>query len=138
MWKTVLAMFIIAHGLVHSGLAAAPNPDDSSSKPGAIFTDAARSWLLPQLGLNASAIKWIGIGLVALSTIGFILTGLGIFGLAGLNAVWRTVAVISSCLSLLLLILFWHRWFPVGVLIDIVVLIALLGLKWPSVEMIGT
>ena len=138
MLKTLLAMFIVAHGLVHAGLAAAPNPDDPNSKAGAIFTAADRSWLLPRLGVNAPAIHWIGIILVALSTLGFMLTGMGIFGAAGLSSIWRTAAVISSCLSLLLLILFWHRWFPVGVLIDIAILAALLLLKWPPVEMIGS
>ncbi|MCJ7624080.1 MAG: hypothetical protein MUO76_11300 [Anaerolineaceae bacterium] len=139
MLRTVLAIFIIAHGLVHAGLAAAPNPDDPDAKPGTIFTVSARSWLLPWFGLNVSVVKWIGITLVALSTLGFVLAGLGIFGVQDLVAVWRTAAVLSACVSLLLLlILFWHRWFPVGILIDIGVLIALLWARWPPVDVIGS
>lgn len=137
MLKIALGIFIIAHGLVHAILAAAPNPSDSNAKPGAFFTAADRSWL-PQLGLSASAVQWIGISLVALSTLGFVLAGLGIFGVAGLSAIWRTVAVISSCISLVLLILFWHPWLPVGVLIDIAILIALLWAKWPPISLIGS
>jgi len=138
MLKTVLVIFVIAHGLVHAILAAAPNPTDSNTKPGAFFTTAERSWLLPQLGLNASTIQWIGIILVALSTLGFILAGLGIFGVVGLSTIWRTVAIISACVSLLLLVLFWHPWLPVGVLINVVTLIALLWVKWPPLDMIGS
>jgi len=138
MLKIVLGVFIIAHGLVHAILAAAPNPSDPNAKPGAFFTTPDRSWLLPQLGLSASAVQWIGIILVVASTLGFVLAGLGIFGAAGLSTIWRMLAVISSCISLLLLILFWHRWLPIGVLIDIGILVALLWAKWPPVDLIGS
>ena len=131
MLKIVLAIFLIAHGLVHAGLAAAPNPVDPDSKPGAFFTSPERSWLLPRSGLNPAAVQWIGIILVALATLGFVLAGLGVFGVSGLSTIWRTVAVFSSCVSLLLLILFWHPWLIVGVLIDIGILVALLWVKWP-------
>jgi hypothetical protein len=136
--KTLIALFLIAHGLVHAGLAAAPNPNDPDSKPGAFFTSISRSWLLPQLGLNPTIVQWIGIILVALATLGFVLVGLGVFGVPGLTAIWRTVAVVSANVSLLLLVLFWHPWLIVGVLIDIGILISLLWMKWPSVELIGS
>jgi hypothetical protein len=130
--KIYLAIFIIAHGLVHVGLAAAPNPADPIAKPGFFFTALERSWLLPQLGLNASAARWIGIIFVGLSTLGFLLAGLGIFGIPGLSIIWRTIAIISACISLLLLTLFWHPWLLVGVLINMGILIALLWINWLS------
>jgi hypothetical protein len=136
--KTLFVLFLIAHGLVHAGLAAAPNPSDPDAKPGAFFTATARSWLLPRLGLNASSIQWIGIILVVLSTLGLVLVGLGVFGVPDLTTVWRTVAVVSASVSLLLLVLFWNTWLLVGVLIDIGILIALLWVKWPSVDLIGS
>lgn len=138
MLKTALALFIIAHGLVHAILAMAPNPADADAKPGAFFTAAERSWLLPQLGLNAATVQWIGIVLVVLSTLGFVLAGLGIFGVAGLSTIWRMVAIFSAWVSLLLLVLFWHPWLPVGVLIDIGALVALLLVNWPPIEVIGS
>ena len=138
MLKIALPIFLIAHGLVHAGLAAAPNPNDPNSKPGAFFTAVERSWLLPRLGLNAAAVQWVGIILVALSVLGFALTGLGMFGVAGLSAVWRITAIFSACVSSLLLILFWHPWLPVGVLIDVGILLALLWAKWPPVDMFGS
>ncbi len=137
MLKIALAIFLIAHGLVHAGLAAAPNPADPNAKPLAFFTAAERSWLLPRLGMGVTAVQWVGVTLVALSTLGFVLAGLGIFGVAGLSTIWQTVAIISAMSSLLLLILFWHPWLPVGVLIDMVVLIALLWVKRPLADMIS-
>ena len=81
--------------------------------------------------LSREIFKNFGIILVVVSTLGFVLTGLGIFGVAGLDGIWRGAAVFSSVVSLLLLIIFWHPWLPVGVLIDIVVIIAL-RMGWPS------
>lgn len=132
MLKIGLAIFLIAHGLAHAGLAAAPNPDDPGTKPGAFFTTLERSWLLPKLGLNALIIQWIGVILVALSTLGFIFAGLGVFGIAGFEIIWQTVAVVSACVSLVLVILFWNPWLPVGVLIDLGILFALLWTGWPG------
>jgi hypothetical protein len=138
MLKIALAIFLIAHGLVHAGLAIAPNPNDPTAKPGAFFTAMDRSWLLPQVGLKASTIQWVGILLVALATLGFVIAGLGVFGVLGLNTVWRSAAVISAGVSFLLLILFWHRWLPVGLLIDVGVIAALLWVNWPPVSVIGS
>lgn len=130
MLKIVFGVFLMAHGLVHVGLAAAPIPNDAGSKPGAFFTAASRSWLLPRVGMSASVVKWTGIFLVALTTLGFILAGLGVLGVPGLTEIWQTIAVVSACLSLLLLIVFWHSWLVVGVLIDIGILVALLWAQW--------
>ena len=137
MLKTILSIFIIAHGLVHGILAAAPDPADPTAKPGTFFTAVERSWLLPQLGLNAVTIHRIGIVLVVLSTLGFVLAGLGIWGVAGLSSIWRAIAIVSASISLLLLVLFWHSWLPIGVMIDIATLVALLWAKWPSTDLIG-
>ena len=137
MLKTILALVLMAHGLVHAALAIAPNPADPDAKAGAFFTAVERSWLLSRVGLGKTAVSTIGILLVILSTAGFVLTGLGIFGVFGLGAIWRTVAVSSACTSLLLLILYWHPWLPVGVLINIAVLVALLVVKWPPPSLIG-
>ena len=54
-----------------------------------------------------------------------------------MKTAWRAVAVVSACTSLLL-ILFWHPWLVVGVLIDIGILITLMWAKWPPQAMIGS
>jgi hypothetical protein len=131
-----IGAFLIAHGAVHAILAAAPVPNDPSPRPGTFFTAIARSWLLSRLGSDA-VVKWTGIVLVALTTIGFILAGMGSLGVAGLSSIWRTLAVVSSVVSLLLLILFWHSWLVVGALIDIGILILLLLANWPPQPIVG-
>lgn len=137
MAKISITVFLIAHGLVHLGLAFAPDPGDPDAKAGAFFTAADRSWLLPQLNLGGSAVQWIGIILVGLSTVGFVLAGMGVLGVAGLAGLWRPLVAASAAVSLLLLILFWHPWLPVGVLIDVGILASLLLFNWPPADMFG-
>jgi hypothetical protein len=119
---TLLAIFLILHGLVHIGLAAAPNPAVQPPKPGAFFTAPERTWLLSRMGLDPVAIRWTGIGLVALSTLGFIVLGLGLLGVSGFAALWPVSGAASALVSLALLGIFWHPWLVVGVAINIGVL----------------
>lgn len=123
MLTTIIGIFLILHGLVHAGLAAAPNPDDPDSKPGQFFAAPERSWLFKRLNLGAAVVKWFGLGLVALATVGFILAGLGVLGLLGLGSIWPVLAIASAALSLLLLILFWNSWLTLGILINIGILV---------------
>jgi hypothetical protein len=121
-----LGILIIAHGWVHSILAAAPDSGSPEAKPGAFFTSVDRSWLLPNLGLRTTGVKWVGIILVVLSTLGFVLAGMGILGVAGISAIWSVVAISAAFISLFLLVAFWHPLLPVGVLINALILFALL------------
>jgi hypothetical protein len=134
----LFGVFLILHGLVHAGLAAAPIPNEPNSKPGAFFTDVTRSWLLSGMKLNASTVRVTGILLVALPTLGFVVAGLGVLGISGLESIWRMTAVISSGLSLLVLIVFWHPWLLVGSLINVGMIISLLWAHWPSPGLIGS
>ncbi len=131
-----IGAFLIAHGVVHALLAAAPAPSDPSPVPGTFLTAKERSWLLSRLRSDAVT-KWAGIGLVVLTATGFILAGVGVLGVAALSAIWRTLTVISAGISLLLLILFWHSWLVAGVLIDIGILVLLLLARWPPQRLLG-
>ena len=135
--KMLIGIIIIAHGLVHGILAAAPDPAAVEPKPGKFFTALERSWLLPQIGLGTEGIQWVGIVLVVLSTAGFVLAGAGVLGAGGLNASWRVISVVASLFSLILLISFWHRWLPVGVAIDLLILIGLMVSRWTPIDLLG-
>jgi hypothetical protein len=137
MERILIGVFLILHGLVHAGLAAAPIPNDPEPKPGTFFTAPARTRILSALGLGESAIRTTGIVLVALATAGFVLTGMGVLGVPLLAAVWRTMAIGSAIVSALLLILFWHSWLIVGLFLDVAILVALLWLRWPPASLIG-
>ncbi len=131
--KIFFGILLIAHGLVHAGLAAAPNPAVPDAKPLAFFTTPERSWLFSRINLNPALVKWIGLILVGLATLGFILAGIGILTSGGLYSIWRLSAAFSSVISLVLLVLFWHPWLPVGILIDLAALAVILWNKFPEV-----
>ena len=126
MVRIILAIFIIAHGLVHSVLAIAPDPDALEAKPFEFFSSLDRSLILSKIGVSAEIGRFIGFGLVILATLGFILSGLGILGIPLLIVIWRGLAIGASLVSLILLILFWHKWLPVGVIIDLAVIFAMM------------
>lgn len=132
MLRTYFGLFLIAHAVAHAGLAAAPTPGDPDPKPGAFFTGVTRSWLFQKFGLDPGYVRLVGIILVALSTLGFVLSGMGTLGVPGLSEIWQAAAGFSAAVSLILLILFWHPWLVVGVLIDIGLVVLTCLNSWPS------
>ena len=124
---TIVAIFLILHGLVHAILAMAPSP----GSPEAVFaTFFSRSWLLSGLGLSDSAGKPMAIVLAAIATIGFIAAGLALLDILVPFDWWRTLAIASAVVSLLLLIIFWNLYLIVGVAIDVVILATLIFTDW--------
>jgi hypothetical protein len=123
---TIIAIFLILHGLVHTILALSPNPNAAEARIGEFF---AQSWLLGGEG-PGSAGRIIAILLAVIATIGFVATGLALLDILVPFDWWRPLALISAVVSLLLLILFWNRYLIVGVAIDILVLIALFFTNW--------
>jgi hypothetical protein len=70
--------------------------------------------------------------LVILSVLGFILDGLGALGVPGLKEIWQTTAAVSAVVSLILLVIYWHPWLILGVLIDIGLVVLTCLNSWPS------
>lgn len=102
--RIVAGALLIAHGLVHL-LYLAPDVEEFSVE---------RSWLLPAGIRHAVAAV-----LMATTVIAFALVGLAVWGVPGLSAVWPTLMIIASALSLGLLVVFWHNRLVFGVAIDL-------------------
>ncbi len=133
--RTLIALFLIAHGLVHFSLTYVPLP-----KPGEIRTPFWPSWtrtatdpawLASKLGLSNSLVRGIGCALWVLTLVGFALAGLGLLGVPVINQFWTTSAILGSIASLLLLVFYWHPWLVMGPVIDLAVL-AGIALHWPK------
>lgn len=88
--------------------------------------------MFQKLGLDPGFVRLVGIILVALSTLGFVLSGMGTLGVPGLSEIWQAAAGFAVVVSLILLILFWHPWIVVGVLIDIELVVLTCLNSWPS------
>lgn len=137
MLSTIIGVFLIAHGVVHAILAAAPIPKDPNSKPGEFFATTRRSWLLRGLGIPDEVTRWMGISLVVAATITFILAGIGVLGVPVLHGLWQTLVVIAAGISMMLLVLFWHSWLFVGFLINALILTSLVFLNWTITTLSG-
>ncbi len=133
--KSLIALFLVAHGLVHYSLTTVPVP-----APGALRTpfwpNGKRSnvdplWPVSRLGLPAQVVRLIGWVLCLAALAGFALSGLGLIGLPGLSAIWQGMAIFAAAASLILLALYWHPWLVMGVAISLGVL-ASLWQHWPT------
>ncbi|MCC2631118.1 MAG: hypothetical protein K0S38_927 [Candidatus Paceibacter sp.] len=119
--KIFYGLFIIAHGLIHASYLT-PKPEDPKYP---FYFD--RGWFGSAVGSMATPIGKI---LVVLTVIIFALAGLAIIGVPGLVNITKQLLVAGSIASLLVLVLYWHPWLILGVVIDIVLLYGVLNLGW--------
>jgi hypothetical protein len=110
--RTIVAIFLILHGLVHAILAMVPDPNAPEVKFATFFS---QSWVLNGLGLSESAGRLIAMILAALATIGFVATGLALLDILVPFDWWRTLVIASAVVSLVLLIIFWNLYLVIGV-----------------------
>lgn len=127
--RILIALLLIAHGLVHYSLTTVPVP-----APGALRTpffpswwraDVDSNWLASRIGLPDTLVRTCGWLLWVALLIGFTLGGLGLIGVPGLNSIWQALLIFGSVASLLLLAFYWHAWLVLGVLINIVVMVSI-------------
>jgi hypothetical protein len=122
MWHMLLSLVIgfllIIHGIAHWSL-----PGDWGK------SSTEHSWLLDNLHVGASTIHVIGAVLSIVTLFVFLAAGVTLFMHLSW---WRTLTVIASVISLVLILLFWRADLVFGVLIDGGVLIALLVANGPS------
>jgi hypothetical protein len=129
MWRYLFGFFLVAHGLIHASYFS-PRPANAKQWP----FELNHSWLL---AMGETVLQPLGLVLAVVTTSGFVLAGLGVLGVPMLHDVWRTLAVIAAGSSVLLLVLFWHFWLVLGVLLSLGLLAALYT-NWPSVALIGS
>jgi hypothetical protein len=134
--RILIAVFLIAHGLVHFILTAVPTPPEGGpvGQPGGVHTPFWPSWwraatdptwLASRMGLPQRAVRLFGSCLWLAALIGFALAGLGLLGLPGFSAIWPGAAAGGALASLLLLGFYGHPWLVVGAVIDLAVLASL-------------
>ena len=133
--RIIIALILIAHGVVHFILTLVP-----IAEPGAKRTpfwpswrrDATDpAWLASRLGLPAHWVRRIGYVLWVAALIGFVLAGLGLIGLPGLNLIWTITASFGAVASLILLLFYWHPSLFTAVIFNLAVL-ASVAFLWPN------
>ncbi len=129
-WRTILALIVLAHGVGHV-LYLIPSLGIAQ------LGQSTKSWLLtPALGDTLTRVVGSILWLAVLT--GFVAAGVGLLGQL---TWWRTAAVAASGVALLGLGLFANgsdvqSQLCAG-LMSATILVALLLIRWPSVELVG-
>jgi hypothetical protein len=131
MWKTLMGIFFVLHGLVHL-LYAGQSLRFFELRPGMTWPDG--SWAFLKL-LGNETTRMLATILLALAALGFLAGGLGLFIYQDW---WRSVTLAAVVISSLIFIFFWDGRFQamadqggVGLLINLAILVLVLFLKWP-------
>ena len=125
--KLLPAGFTLAHAGIHASFIS-PRPPARDGAPAWPF-DLERSWLLTPMGLGSRAARGLGTALLALTLAGFALAALALLGLLPIR-LWVPATALGSIASLSLLVVFFHRWLVLGVIIDLGLLWAVLVHGW--------
>ena len=122
----VIALLLVAHGLVHA-LCVSPRPPD---KPGAAQWpfDLAHAPALTRLGFGVGALRAIGGALLVVAVAGFGLAALGLLGFV--PSLFLPAIVVGAGASIVMLVLFFNHRLALGLVIDAVLLWAVLANGW--------
>lgn len=132
--RIIFALFLLAHGWMFASLTQVPVP-----QPGALHTPFMPSlrreatdptWPAIRLGMPPQTARVVGFALWLLVGVGYTLAALVLLAAPGQAGLWQGLTAASSLLSLAVLGLYWHPWYPVGGLID-AALLAAIWLKAP-------
>ena len=132
--KFIFVIFIVLHGLVHL-LYFGQSRKYFELKPGMLWP--AGSWVFSRLLGNETARNLASISLI-LAAMGLIVGGVGILAS---QAWWQPVVITAATFSSIVYVVFWNGRMQnldaqgaVGILIDVVILLAVLVFRWPSIK----
>ena len=118
----VVAVFLLAHGLIHASFIS-PAPAPTAAGPQWPFS-FERSWVLGPLGVRPEMAQGLGVVLLLAVVAGYIVGALAVVGV--IPGSWFVPAlVVATVASAVLLALFFHPWLVLGLVIDGLLLVAL-------------
>lgn len=125
--KWLLGAFLVAHAFIHVSYLT-PAPPRTASGPEWPF-ELTRSWLVTGLSLDPGLVRGLGLALVATTVA--LLVGAGLATVGWLPVAWWTgLATAGAVASLVTLVLFFHPWLVLGILIDLALGWAALLAAW--------
>ena len=122
--KFLVVAFLLAHAAIHASFLA-PAPAATATGPQWPF-DLGRSWALSPLGLEASIVRAVGVGLVAAVFAAYGVAILSVIGILPRDVAVAAVAA-GSLASMAVLALYFNVWFVTGLAIDLVLIWLSLG-----------
>lgn len=131
--KVLLAAFVFAHGAIHLSYLA-PRPPATAQGPTWPFT-IERSWILSPIGVGSGVTRAVGLVLGLAILVAFTLAAASVLGVTP-AALWLPAVVVGAGSSIAMLLLFFHPWLVLGLLIDVALLAVALIPRW-SPEALG-
>lgn len=137
----LIAFLLIIHGLIvaaqssgsFNAVGGIKNPSWLNWWP----ANLGQSWLLAPLGVEQTLLARAGGFLWLVAGMTLVAAGLGILGLGVPPTWWRTLALFGAVISLVMLTVYLHPFYGIGIGASIILLAALLWAQWPMLERIG-
>jgi hypothetical protein len=137
--RLLIAGALLLHGLGHGGAVGALIYIAKSPGSSAGDWKVARSWLFPSL--NPSTALTIAIIFWILSMLGFVAAAMSFWGILVPGELWRQLALVSSVISGLGIVLFLGNWPTFNTIaaqaMNVAVLVTQLFTHWPPQDMFG-
>jgi hypothetical protein len=127
--KILITVLIVVHGIiVASQSSGSYNPVGGVKNPAWLSwwpSNLGQSWLLSLLGIERSFIARAGGFLWLFAGIALMAAGLGALGVIVPHAWWRGLALTGAAISLVMLAIYLHPLYGIGISASIVLLLAL-------------
>ncbi|HSG85395.1 MAG TPA: hypothetical protein VLA23_03570 [Candidatus Limnocylindrales bacterium] len=124
----LLAGILLGHGLVH-GLYFVPAPASGPDRPTWPF-DLGRSWPVRSLGLGIGLVRAGSLVLFLVVVVAFTLAALATVGILVPADLWGPLVIVGAAASLAMLVVGFDAMLALGIGIDIVLLVVVLGPLW--------
>lgn len=139
--KILIAVLLIVHGLIVMGQSSGSfNPVGGIKNP-AWFrfwpANLGQSWLLTSLGAEQNPIARAGGILWLVAGVALVAAGLGILGFIVPFTWWRTLALYGAVISLILLAIYLHPFYSIGIGASALLLVALVWEQWAVLDRLG-
>lgn len=139
--KILIAVLLIVHGLIVAFQSSGSfTPVGGVKNPGWLNwwpANLGQSWLLTGLGVEQSLVARAGGVLWLVAGVALVAAGLGVLGVIVPSTWWRGLALSGAIISLLMLAIYLHPFYGIGIGASIVLLAALVWEQWPLLERVG-
>jgi|SoiMethySBSTD1v2_1073268.scaffolds.fasta_scaffold3717057_1 hypothetical protein len=126
----ILAAFVLAHGAIHLSYLAPPPPATADGPTWPFTLD--RSWVLSRAHASTAVLRSIGLALTAVTFASFTLAAMAIVGVVP-QTLAPVAVVLGAGSSIGLLMLFFHPWLVLGLVIDVASLWAVIVAEWSPI-----
>ena len=139
--KILLGVLLIIHGFIVTAQSSGSfNPVGGIQNPSWLNwwqANLGQSWLLSTLGVERTLIARAGGLLWLVAGITLLAAGLGVLGVIVPLTWWRRLALCGAVLSLVMLVIYLHPFYVLGLAASIILLIALISEQWSILKQLG-